>query len=215
MHQEFIAPNTKRVLEALSNSGLTKDFYLAGGTALALYLGHRHSIDLDWFSDSFFCNSKFKEKLSKIGKLIINQMDEGILNGVLDGVKISFFDYPYPLISEKTKYQKNIYLAGKPDIAAMKLDAIATRGSGKDFIDLYFLLKEYSMEELLGFLRKKFRKIEYNETHLLKHLIYFDDVDTENMVKMTKEIDWNEVKDSLTATVTEHLNNSSANSDII
>lgn len=177
MHKEILSKNTKRLLESLNQSEIIRNFYLAGGTALALYYGHRLSLDLDWFAEKFSNTLEFKKELSKLGELIIDSEDEKTLNGNLNGVKISFFEYPYPLISPTKIYKENVRLAGKPDIAVMKLDAIATRGTYKDFIDIYFLLKEYSLEQLLEFLRKKFKDINYNEMYLLKSLTYFEDAE--------------------------------------
>lgn len=205
MHEESLTKDTKRVLEALDRASFIKDFYLAGGSALALYLGHRFSLDLDWFAERFFCTPEFVKNLSKVGKLSINSESEKTLNGSLDGVKISFFEYPYHLIAPKTKYKEYVYLAGKPDIAAMKLDAIATRGTYKDFIDLYFLLEEYDLGELLSFLREKFTGINYNEIHLLKSLSYFEDAERGEMPKMIKKVSWEDVKKRLTATVEKYV----------
>ena len=193
MYEKAITKNTKGVLETLSVSGITKDFYLAGGTALAFYLGHRFSVDLDWFSEEFNYSVSFRRKLEHLGKLSIDSESEDTFNGVLDNVKISFFEYPYPLISPKRKYQKDVYLAGVPDIAAMKLEAMSRRGSYKDFIDIYFLLERYSIAELLGFVRKKFVNIDYNEIHLLKALTYFKDAEGTAMPKLIKSISWREI----------------------
>src|SRR3989338_10849734 len=162
MYEDTLTKNTKHVLESLSRAGIIKDFYLAGGSALALYYGHRFSIDLDWFAENFSYTPVFREKLSELGKLSVESEGEKTFNGALNGVKISFFEYPYPLISPKVCYQGNIYLASRPDIAVMKLEAVARRGTYKDFVDLYFLLKEYNLEQLLAFLREKFAGVEYN-----------------------------------------------------
>jgi len=207
MHQEALTKNTKRILESLSSADFIKNFYLAGGTALALYLGHRFSADLDWFAEKFSYNPNFRKKLSKAGNLSIDSESEKTLNGSLNGVKISFFEYPYPLIAPKTQYKKNLYLASKPDIAVMKLDAIASRGTYKDFFDMYFLLREYDLETLLGFLKEKFTGIEYNEAHLVKSLTYFKDAKESEMPKMIKKINWEKVKENLTATVERYVKN--------
>jgi predicted nucleotidyltransferase component of viral defense system len=196
MHQESLSKNTKSVLETLSKSEITKDFYLAGGTALALYLGHRFSVDLDWFSKDFNYNLSFRRKLETLGKLGIDSEAEDTFNGTLNGVKVSFFRYPYPLISQKTKY-KNFYIAGMPDIAVMKLEAISNRGGYKDFIDIYFLLQKYSLEEMLGFVRKKFTNIDYNEAHLLKSLTYFESAKNSPKPKLIKKVIWQEVTDTI------------------
>jgi len=181
MHQESLSKNTKSVLETLSKSEITKDFYLAGGTALALYLGHRFSVDLDWFSKDFNYNLSFRRKLETLGKLGIDSEAEDTFNGTLNGVKVSFFRYPYPLISQKTKY-KNFYIAGMPDIAVMKLEAISNRGGYKDFIDIYL---------------KKFTNIDYNEAHLLKSLTYFESAKNSPKPKLIKKVIWQEVTDTI------------------
>jgi len=164
---------------------------------LALYYGHRFSVDLDWFAESFSYNAGFRKKLSTIGKLTVNSEGEKTFNGVLDEVKISFFEYPYPLIFPRVHYQGNAYLANRLDIAVMKLEAIARRGTYKDFIDMYFLLQEYSLDQLLGFLKEKFAGIEYNETHLLKAMTYFEDTPKSDFPEMIKKVNWEEVKKSL------------------
>ena len=205
MYEKSLTQNTKRVLESLDRAGLIKDFYLAGGTALALYYGHRFSVDLDWFAEKFSYTSSFREKLSKLGKLAVDSEGDRTFNGALDGVKISFFEYPYPLISPKTHYQGNIYLAGRPDIAVMKLEAVARRGTYKDFVDLYFLLKEYELGQLLSFLKEKFVGIDYNETHLLKSITYFEDAEKSEFPEMIEEVGWDEVKKTLSSAVERYM----------
>jgi len=139
MHEESLTKNTKSVLETLGASGIVKNFYLAGGSALALYFGHRFSVDLNWFAEKFRYTPSFRQQLEKLGKIEIDSESKNTFNGALNGVKISFLEYPYPLIESKEQYGKNIYLASVPDIAAMKLEAVSSWGSYKDFIDIYFL----------------------------------------------------------------------------
>lgn len=140
MHEEALTQDTKRVLEALGSAGIVKDFYLAGGTALALYFGHRFSVDLDWFAKDFSYTPSLRKELSNVGNLSVDSESTGTFNGSIDGVKVSFFRYPYPLIAPTEFYKENVALAGLPDIAVMKLDAIATRGTYKDFFDMFVLL---------------------------------------------------------------------------
>ncbi|MDD2913505.1 MAG: nucleotidyl transferase AbiEii/AbiGii toxin family protein [Candidatus Pacebacteria bacterium] len=207
MHEESLTKNTKSVLEAIGLLSISKDFYLAGGTALAIHLGHRFSVDLDWFSEKFDYGPSFRSELGKIGKLEIDSESKDTFNGVLNGVKVSFFRYPYPLISSKIKYKDNIFIAGIPDIAAMKMEAIGSRGSYKDFIDIYFILKQYSLEEVFRFVEKKFANIDYNKTHLLKSLIYFDDVKNSVFPEMLKEVSWKEITDEIKRKARICLNN--------
>ena len=207
MQEEVLTKNTKSVLNALDASGIAKNFYLAGGTALALYFGHRFSIDLDWFAEKFDYTLSFRRQLEKLGKLGVDSESEKTFNGTLNGVKISFFEYPYPLIASKQQYKDNIYLAGIPDIVAMKMEAIGSRGSHKDFIDIYFLLQHYSLEELLGFVHKKFTNIKYNETHLLKALTYFEDVKGSVMPQLIKKVSWQNIKATIRRNVGAYLKN--------
>jgi len=205
MHEESLTQNTKSVLDTLGTVGFIKNFYLAGGTAFALYFGHRFSIDLDWFAEKFRYTPSFRHQLEKFGRLSIDSESEDTFNGALDGVKISFFEYPYPLISPKEQYKGDIYLAGIPDIAAMKLEAVGRRGSSKDFVDVYFLLKRYSLEELLGFVRKKFANMDYNEIHLLKALTYFEDAKGTAMPKLVKPISWPEIIKTISQKVKDYM----------
>lgn len=203
---EPITKQTKHILETLNNSGITKDFYLAGGTALALQLGHRLSNDLDWFSPDFKYSPNFRKKLSELGNLVVNEESEDTFDGSLDGVRISFFNYPYPLIGKTIQYMSNVRLASKEDIAVMKLEAIAGRGSYKDFIDIYFLLQHFTLEEIFEKLEEKFKGFDYNKMHLIKSLNYFDDAEKGEMPQMIKDIDWEKIKKEIQKAVRQIVN---------
>lgn len=193
MYEKPLNEKTKLVLEKVEKLRPIKDFYLAGGTALAIQLGHRESIDLDFFSRKKFSVSDMEKELSSIGKYILSKKDDRTLDGVLDGVKISFFHYDYGLLYPLVKFD-NMQAADERDIACMKLDAISSRGSKKDFIDIYFLLEKYSLEKLIMFFEKKYKNIEYNKLHILKSLTYFEDAEDEPMPVMIKGVEWGEVK---------------------
>src|SRR3990167_8536501 len=138
MHEETLSKDTGIVLEKLVD--VARPFYLAGGTALALQFGHRISVDLDFFIPELFDVKKLINDLSKVGNLEIEDESDITFNGSLDGVKISFFKYNYPLLFE-TKDFKGVKLADERDIGAMKIEAISNRGSKKDFVDMYVLSK--------------------------------------------------------------------------
>jgi len=207
MYQETIDARTKRVLESLGETDFIKDFYLAGGTALALQIGHRKSIDLDWFSKKEFSNVELKYVLSRLGlgKLKIYSEDERTLNTELYEVKTSFFGYRCKTLFPFEKYGKNVNLASVADIACMKVDAISSRGSKKDFIDLYFMLQKYPLKELLNLFDRKYKEIEYNHLHILKSLIYFQDTGNDPMPLMLKKIDWEEIKKEIKRQVKEYM----------
>lgn len=193
MHPETINEKTKSVLAKITKLDFINYFYLAGGTALAIQLGHRESIDLDFFSSKKFSVQNLKSKLSQIGNLAVDYEDEDTLNGMLDEVKISFFHYGYNQSFDLVKYE-GIFLADERDIAAMKIDTISSRGSKKDFADIYFLLKKYSLEQLIGFFEEKYKNIRYNKLHILKSLVYFKDADSEPDPLMSLDFDWEKVK---------------------
>lgn len=198
MHSKSISKKTRVVLEKIAGSGVKelKDFYLAGGTALAIQLGHRESIDLDWFSEKDFSLASFKKYLSSLGKFELTDEADGTLNGVLDKVKVSFLRYDYKLFFPALKFV-GVKLADERDIAAMKISAISSRGSKKDFVDLYFLLQKYSLKELFIFFEKKFKGIKYNKLHIIKSLAYFEDAEDEPMPIMLKKVGWEKIKDKI------------------
>jgi len=177
----------------LEKSKAINNFYLAGGTALALQLGHRKSIDLDWFNQKSFNTIKLKSDLVKVGKIVIKSEEKDTLNLNLSGVRLSFINYPYKLLLSLLNWQ-NIKIADYRDIACMKLDAVSSRGSKKDFIDLYFILQIFSLPELLRLFDRKYKEIDYNRLHILKSLTYFIDADKEPMPIMLKRINWQTIK---------------------
>ncbi|MDP2586960.1 MAG: nucleotidyl transferase AbiEii/AbiGii toxin family protein [Candidatus Komeilibacteria bacterium] len=191
-------------MEKISQSDLVEKFYLAGGTALAILLGHRESIDLDWFCQDGFSNQEIKAYLSKLGSFKLTSESEGTVNGLLDNVKVSFLRYPYKLLFPVVALDK-VKLADERDIAAMKIDAISSRGSKKDFIDMFFLLQKYPLAEIIGFFEKKYFEIDYNKLHLLKSLVYFTDADNEPLPIMIKDVNWEEVKKDLQKKVNARL----------
>lgn len=159
MHSQAVDEKTKRVLDKIVAAGIQKIFYLAGGTALAIHLGHRMSVDLDFFSREDFSIEKLKKELSALGEFVVSGQEEGTLNASLDDVKVSFIRYDYDQLYPFLSFE-NVNLADERDIIAMKIDAASSRGSKKDFIDLYFLLEKYSLDELVGFFEKKFANIK-------------------------------------------------------
>lgn len=193
MHKEILDKKTEYVFQEISKNKICDNFYLAGGTALALQFGHRKSIDLDWFSKNDFNTAEIKEKLEELGKLSLESEEKNTLNVILDGVKISFLGYRYDLLFPLINWE-GIKIADWRDIACMKVDAVSSRGSKKDFIDLYFILKQIAIYELLEIFDKKYEKIEYNRMHIFKSLTYFKDANEEPMPIMLEDVKWENVK---------------------
>lgn len=177
----------------LSRLDFVSRYFLAGGTACALYLGHRLSFDLDWFSEHPVEPRIIVSKLKNLGKLEVLQNDEGTFNGSFNDVKLSFFIYPYPLLFPLKDYQ-GIKIADIKDIACMKLDAISRRGTKRDFIDLYFICKDYGLTYLLELYKKKFAKFNVPTWHVVKSLDYFNDAEENDLPEMLQPVNWQQVK---------------------
>lgn len=204
MYHQVIDQKNLKIFKLLSQNKLFKDFYLAGGTALALQLGHRQSIDLDWFCAQEFSLVQIKAQLSELGKFKINSEDKGTLHAVLNGVRVSLLFYPYSLLFPKVKFQTG-HLADWREIACMKINAISSRGSKKDFIDLYFILKQISLAKLLDLFDKKYKGVNYNRLHILKSLVYFKQADKEPRPIMLEKVSWLNIKKSIQQTVNQCL----------
>jgi len=196
MFENTLAVDTKKLLDKMSKLHWVDKYYLAGGTALALQLGHRQSVDLDFFCIDNINNVDLKNKLSKVGKFKLVNEEENTIDGILDGVKVSFMTYPYPLLYKAIIYKKYVKLAFVKDIAVMKLGAIAGRNTKKDFIDLYYFLhkEKLYLNDLFKILKKKFKGFEYDKYHIYKSLIFFNEADKDPTPKMIEKIEWDKVK---------------------
>lgn len=184
----------QNTLALLGKQDFLKQTYLAGGSSLALQLGHRRSIDFDFFTNKPFELSDIKTNLQKIGVYHGENETPKTIVGKFNQVKFSLFFYPYELIDMTTNYQ-GINLASIKDIAAMKLVAITDRGTKKDYIDLYFLANKcFSLEKMFNFYDKKYHNFEINKITLLKALQYFEDADESEIPEMIEKIDWQEIK---------------------
>lgn len=198
MHPETLEQQTALILERVGTLPLIKDeqWYLAGGTALALQLGHRTSVDLDFFGPND-PSLQLREAIRNAGTFELVNEDAGTYDGVLDNVKVSFMRYAYPLLGDAVLFG-SVFLASIPDISTMKLSAISSRGSKKDFIDLYFLIDRYGLPEVMAFFEKRHAGTNFNKVHLLKSITYFEDAEHEPMPVMLMPVSWEEVKARLT-----------------
>lgn len=187
-------------MDRVDGCNFIKNFYLAGGTALALLIGHRQSVDFDFFSLEKFSGAMILEELQKIligdECIEVKEQDSGTLILFINNVKISFFYYNHRLLSDTSKILNNINLASLEDIFAMKLIAISQRGTKKDFIDLYFLLKSgFTIADTVDVLNKKYEKVKFNKMHILKSLVYFGDANMDLDPRMLKDVSWKDMKE--------------------
>lgn len=198
VHFESLPEGTKQALRGLAGMEALAGFYLAGGTGLALRLGHRVSADLDFFRQDAFREQSLVDALAQRGGFSLTHREPGTVHGNLDGIKASFFHYPYPLLEEPAAVE-GIRVASVRDSACMKLDAIGQRGSKRDFVDLYVIArKAQSLDRIVDDYREKYAKLNVNVLHLLKGLTYFADADAEPMPKMLEDLNWDDVKSFFT-----------------
>jgi predicted nucleotidyltransferase component of viral defense system len=197
-----IDTKTLELLKSIQKIELFKELRLVGGTSLALQIGHRISIDLDLFGEINADKNTITETLNKLGNLKIIHFSKNVSIYALNDVKIDIVNYSYPWIKESINVD-NLKLANIQDIAAMKLAAITGRGSKKDFIDLFFLLKRYSLKELFAFYNQKFH--DGSTFLVLKSLSYFLDADDELMPKMIINTDWETVKQFIKKSLNEFV----------
>ena len=201
MHPKVLSHGAWTTIRNLVGGGWLDSWTLAGGTGLALHLGHRYSEDLDLFGAGPFDPQRLAQGLSDLGKVRVQDRSPDTLHVELEGLRISYLRAERPLLFEGIPY-RGMSVADPRDIAVMKVIAIGGRGSRKDFIDLYFFLRTGgTLDGVFTLIERRFRGLDYNEYHLLKNLVFFQDAEVEPMPKMIRPVDWEVIKDSLVAQV--------------
>ncbi len=196
LHYEVLDAQTATVFRGLGRSPELSGFYLAGGTALALQMGHRISLDLDLFSERPWSQDVLLAALRTLGPVVVDLQSEGTLNGTVAGARISLFHYPYLLLEPPLPTPEGLPLASPLDIACMKLVAVSQRGSRKDFVDLYFLRETgVDLELALEALPRKMPGVEHNPVHIARSLAYFADAEAEPELRMLIPAAWRDVRD--------------------
>lgn len=194
MFTKTLLPDTVRAIKLISDIPIVKKAYLAGGTALALHLGHRISVDLDFFTQEELEENILLADLEQLPEFKKDGTAWRTVWGKVGLTKFSLFYYKYPLL-EKTQEFMGLNLLNLKDISAMKIAAVGDRGTKRDFIDLYFLSKIYSLDEMLKFYDFKFSDLNDKIYHLIKSFNYYKDAENDVLPKMLVDISWNEVKD--------------------
>lgn len=195
-HWEAVLPQTRKLLEVLGTLTIRRPFYLAGGTALALRLGHRISQDLDLFANIETLNDDLRHQIIlalQNHSLTIHQDSNLGLVLEADGVVASFFSYGYPLLAP-TDSVVGIEIASLSDIGLMKLDAIAGRGMRKDFYDIYTIAQHIPLDDLFAHSDTKYPNARTFPMRALTALIDFDIADQQEEPTMLTPISWTEVK---------------------
>lgn len=203
MHIEILNDKQRTLLPVIAQ--FRREYYLVGGTAIALYLGHRRSIDFDLFKKSRINHKKNLDKLSAYNfKMLVTRRVEEQMNLVVNDVKLTFFEYPFD-IQATNKFGTYARIPSLLDLAAMKAYALGRRSKWKDYVDLYFIMKDhYSLAEIQDRAYDLFGEL-FSDKLFRSQLAYYEDVD------YTEEVDYMvdnppadmEIKDYLTTAATQ------------
>lgn len=206
-HWKALTSATRDAFQLLNELELTNDFYLAGGTGLALHLGHRFSVDLDFFSED--ANAVGPDQRSTLRAFLddptleITYDKDSTFVVIWRGVGVSFFRLNlYPLV-QPTFLVNNIRLASVEEIGAMKLAALINRGTRKDMVDLYFILQQVSLDDLFQVSAVKYAKVRSFPVSAVRALSYFDDAESLPMPQMIDKTPWSKMKKFIEAKAVE------------
>lgn len=191
LHYETIEPATLELLRKIQSKQEFAELRLVGGTALALQLGHRKSVDLDFFGVISLNTSSIAAILSEIGQVTVLQDSTNIHIFIVNGIKVDFVNFEFPWRQIPIE-DSGIRIAQTEDIAAMKVTAVIGRGTKKDFIDIANLLGIYTLEQILEFYQSKYPNA--SKFMAVKSLLYFEDAEEDIMPIMLKKQSWSEVK---------------------
>jgi hypothetical protein len=208
LQKQAVSKKLLALVETLQQISSLDGFVLVGGTSLALQMGHRISEDIDLFTrndiDQEFIIDTLRKEFGK--SFSVSAVSRNTVNCVISNVKIDLLRHDYPYVDAVINEDK-LRLLGLPDIAAMKLNAIAGNGTRvKDFIDIYFLLDRFSLKHMFSFYKKKYA--DQDMYHVKKSLTYFDDIlpDSWKTVRLIqeKELEFDTMKKKLLSSVRQY-----------
>jgi hypothetical protein len=191
-----LTEDMRRVLAGFANTEIGSRFYLAGGTALSLQLGHRLSVDLDFFTlteDVPTLRPALEKALSPFNAALADS-SWGNLVYLAENVRVGFYGYGFPLVAPLLEKEK-IRLASIEDIALMKLDALLSRAARKDFYDLYFISRQVSLRRIYDLAPQKYPSVRDFESQTVKRLVYFENAEGDVDPNMLEAITWQAVKE--------------------
>ena len=195
-HWETVTTEMRELLKWAGQQDFISPFYLAGGTALALQMGHRKSVDLDFFSQTDEVHERTRQRIisaaaERDGQVIENV--DGNLVLLVDDVRVGFFSYGYKLL-EPFEDLENVNAASMLDIGLMKLDAVIGRGSRKDFFDLYVIAEQYPLEELLQAGARKYPTSRDFALMAVESFILFENAERDVQPELMIDVTWDEVR---------------------
>jgi hypothetical protein len=204
-HYKTVDLSTFELLKRLQSLDELRGLRLAGGTSLALQYGHRKSIDLDLFGKLEIGSDELIDVLKTVGEVKVIKDSKRIHTYTIDGIKTDIVEYNYPWIDDVLVYD-GLSLASDKDIAAMKLNAVSGRGTKKDFIDVFFLLKRMDLSAMIELFEKK-----YNDGSIylvLRSLVYFDDAEEDLDPIMFEQYNWESIKIFISNAVKHYIDSS-------
>ena len=199
MYFEILDSKRLSLLQKICEINGLDSFYLAGGTALSLQIKLRKSFDFNFFTDKPFNENVLYESIKSFfpNNIDVITLNRGTCNLFVNGIQVSFFEYPYPIVNELVTDSQiqNLNLASINDIVVMKMAAIGDRGAKKDFFDLYQIFKntDLTSKQLVDFLKNKYGQ-NFNFSYMLMGLDYFEDAEDEILPELYVEFDWNKTK---------------------
>lgn len=197
MHNNILTNEQRKLLPLIK--AFSKDYYLVGGTAIALHIGHRRSIDFDLFTEDDIRRRSIRNRIAKDGFALESVLYEAFdqLHVIVNSVKITFFNFPYEVV-HPIDFEGIIRVPVLLDLAALKTYALGGRAKWKDYVDLYFVLKNYhDLKNILSRAAEIFGN-SFNSKLFREQLCYFDDIDYSEQVEYAgKEIEENKIKEFL------------------
>jgi len=201
MFWEVLDERRNTLLKKIVKNMPVKNSYLAGGTAIALQLGHRISYDFDWLTPEIFNPEKVSAELEAIGALKNVSISRGTFHGTLEDIRVTWLHYPNPLLKPLVESPESpgLKIASLEDLGLMKIVAISSHGAKRDFYDLYRICKfKLNLKELIKIMPQKYPYSEVNLYHLIKSLTYFEDAEHDPTPDGIENISWPEVKEFFT-----------------
>lgn len=195
-HLETIGGDMLAILRHIAQQKFASRFYLAGGTSLALQLGHRTSVDLDFFTEKDELGDESRAEIvlamTPLNPDVITDHVGSLLFSV-QGISTGFFGYGYPLVGQGVEFE-GVMLASPIDIGMMKLDALISRASRKDFYDLYFIAQSNPIDSLLELGRAKYPFARDFELQAVESLTFFENADADFQPSLLIPVEWKTVK---------------------
>jgi hypothetical protein len=202
---QSVTPDVLKLIRSLQCKAYLQGFNLVGGTALSLYWGHRKSIDIDLFSDFTFDTGRLLEDIQQDFPFELFLTAANTLKGGINNIKVDFLAHRYHLI-KKPVIESGLILLHEHDILAMKLNTISISGQrSKDFIDIWYALKKYQIADIVGFYRLKYN--QPHDSHVLKSLIFFDDVDLADWPELliNPDLKWEDIRKDIEKKVLHYI----------